>query len=106
MNNIIYDAVKDLIPYSKAIKSRQDGDFLILVNSICDYQFLNETAKDIYLQCDGNKTIDDILLYLVNSYDADIEILKSDLISIIRDLQCNDLLGVKRKYKSNRRCNI
>ncbi len=93
--DVIYNKLKKLKPYSIAMKTRENGDFLIVKNNHQDIFYLNDTSRYIYELCDGKKNIDDIYQKMLLEYDVSEELLRDDLISIIRDFQWKNILHLK-----------
>lgn len=92
-----YDLLKNYIPIHSYKKCRDNEDFLIVMNFEGDIYYLNETAKYIFLNFDGKKTIKDIFENMKNKYDANNEdelILKKDLTEIIRDFQWQNIINL------------
>ena len=54
--------------------------------------YLNDTAKDFILLCDGKRTVEDILVKMAEIYAVDEKILQIDIIDLIRDLQWKKIL--------------
>ena len=94
--DMVFETLKNLVPKQDYLKLRNDGEFLIVLNTNAEFQYLNATAKDIYIQCDGKKTIKDIYEYMLDEYDVDCEVMKHDIISVIREFQWKNLIVLKK----------
>lgn len=91
----IYDLLKDKTPIKLSLKERNDGDFLIVSSNDLKIHYFNETAKDFYNMIDGNSNIDSIISKLLILYDVKKNIIIKDLISLIREMQWNELIALK-----------
>ena len=91
----IYDLLKDKTPIKLSLKERTDGDFLIVSSNDLKIHYFNETAKDFYNMIDGNSNIDSIISKLLILYDVKKNIIIKDLISLIREMQWNELIALK-----------
>lgn len=93
--NLIYEKMNNLIPIRNEVKSREEGDFLIIASEKHNLQYLNQVAKDFFLAIDGNKTLEDIVVWFESEYEVSREQLENDLVELIRDLQWNDFILLK-----------
>lgn len=100
--NIIFEKMRELIPYKTCVKARANGNILIVSNFKHDIIYLNETSKDFYDLCDGSKNIYQIYLEMLNIYHVSPEEFENDIIGLIRDMQWNDLIGLKGAYTNER----
>lgn len=89
---LVYDSLKNMIPKILAIKQRENNEFLIVESADLQIFHLNETAKDFIELCDEQRNIDEIVDKLSTIYEVDIELLKNDIIDLIRDLQWKKIL--------------
>jgi len=92
---MVYELIKDLIPKKTCLKERNDGEFLIICNNDLSIYYLNETAKDFYQLADNSITFDEIVKKLTEIYDVDIDVIKKDMLHLVRDLQWKHLLVLK-----------
>lgn len=92
-----YELIKNLVPCQLFIKKRDDGEFLIILNEHLELYFLNETAKDFYTRCDSSKTIDDICNLMIEVFDVEENILKRDILFLIRDFQWQEIIELKER---------
>ena len=97
--NIVFEKIQDLIPIKTCIKTKENGDLLIVSNSKLDIIYLNETSKDFYAFCDGNRRISQIHQQMLDVYDISSEQLESDLVALVRDLQWKDLINLKGAHQ-------
>ena len=99
----LYNHFRDYIPLKSCIKKRTNYEFLIVMNENTDIFYLNDTARFIYENIDGNNTINDIYLSITREYDMlgmDENKIKKDLIEIIREFQCQKIIKLKEaKYE-------
>jgi hypothetical protein len=91
---MIYDHIKNLKPFSIAKKVRPEGNFLIAMSDDINIYYLNSVAADIYSLCNGDRSIENIFDHMLNEYDVQSEMLKSDIVRLIRDLQWNKIIGL------------
>lgn len=96
MSNI-YDILSNLIPVQDFIKSRENGEFLILMSEKLEIQYLNEVAKDFYLLINGKRSLEEITEILLEMYDVERNILEKDICQLLRDLQWKNLIILKEK---------
>lgn len=86
-----YDLLFDLIPVASCLKKRDNEDFLIVLSEDGELYYLNDTAKYIYSLFDSKRSIKDIFNLMKEEYEADSledeNILKHDIVEIIRDFQ-------------------
>ena len=94
--DIIFEEMSKLVPLKSVQKFRKDKDFLIVTTFNNEYHFLNEVATDIFLNCNGIFTIMDIYNIIKQTYEVDDNLLKKDLINIIRDFQWNHLIELAK----------
>lgn len=96
MNNI-YNLLKNLVLIPTFVKSKENGEFLILMSEKLEIQYLNEVAKDFYLLIDGKRDLEEIVNKLLEIYEVEKEVLKKDICCLLRDLQWKDLIVLKEK---------
>jgi len=63
-----------------------EHEYVILDRAGDRFYQLNGTARDIYLLCDGSRTLDDIARALCASYDVPLEIARQDTARTIEEL--------------------
>lgn len=93
--NIIFNKIKDLIPFKSCIKERENGNLLIVAGQNGEILYLNEVSKDFYKLCDGSKSISQICTEMLDIYDVEPNELETDLLTLIRDMQWKDILRLK-----------
>lgn len=92
----VYDKLKELIPIKKCQKFRKDKEFTIVTNLSNEFFYLNETASFIFLLCDGLNSIEVIQKSIQKEYEAESQIIKTDIVRVIRDLQWKGIIGLKK----------
>jgi hypothetical protein len=92
---MVFELIKNYKPFSIAAKTRKEGNFLIVMADDLSIYYLNQVALDFYNLCDGTISIEKALDILINEYDVDIEILKKDIMILIRDLQWSKIIRLK-----------
>lgn len=93
-----FNKMKNLIPFKKNLKTRANGDFLIVMNAQNSLFYLNATAWFVYENCQSNNTVEDIFKLLIKEFDIPVDMeeeVKSDIINIIRDFQWQKIIGIK-----------
>ena len=96
----IFDIIKDDIPLKNNLKERNNQEFVIISNEDLDVFYLNETAKFIWENCDGDSSIEEIYLRIMKEYDVESAVLKNDIIEVIRDLQWKKLILIRSISKN------
>ncbi len=96
---ILFDKMADWIPEKVCQKYRDDGEFVIVTNFSNKIIYLNSTAGDVFLMCDGKKTVEEICQSITCEYNVTMEILQNDIVKLIRDLQWNRLIKLRRNSK-------
>ena len=93
-----YSVVKKIllesVPHVEALKTRVEGEILVVVNRHKKLFLLNEVAKDFLLLCDGRR-LKEIIDELGEIYDVDKNQLTDDLIDAIQDLQYKRILRME-----------
>ena len=84
---MVYDMISNLIPFSTAIKSRDDGEFLVVAAQNHSIHYLNEVGKSFYEFIDNKRTISDIVKLICNEYDVENDIVENDILTLVRELQ-------------------
>lgn len=92
---IIYELIKNRIPVVIAVKQKENGDFLMIESRNLEIFHLNETAKDFILLCDGKKNISDIEEVFVTLYEIDKDVLRKDIVDLVRDLQWKKIISME-----------
>ncbi len=93
--NTAYNFLRGYIPVLNALKTREDGDFLIAANRNGDIYYLNGTAREMWGMLDGNMSIEGLCAKILGEYEVDREILEGDIVNFIRDLQWKKLIRLK-----------
>lgn len=94
-----YSVVKKIllesVPHVEALKTREEGEILVVVNRHKKLFLLNEVAKDFLFLCDGRQLLSEIIDELGEIYDVDKNLLTDDLIDTIQDLQYKRILRME-----------
>ena len=94
-----YSVVKKIllesVPHIEALKTREEGEILIVVNHQKKLFLLNEVAKNFLLLCDRRRQLKEIIDELGEIYDVDKNQLTDDLIETIQDLQYKRILRME-----------
>ena len=93
--NTAYNFLKEYIPIHNAIKTREDGNFLVALNRNNEIFYLNGTAREMWGFIDGITSVEGLCAKIISEYDVDRESLESDIVNFIRDLQWKKLIRIK-----------
>ena len=93
--NTAYNMLKDYIPVHNALKTRIDGEFMIVSNRSNEIYYLNEMAKYMWSFLDGNTNIEGLCNEILSEYDVERSSLECDIVNFIRDLQWKELIRIK-----------
>jgi len=86
-------SLKSILSRSESVVTRKTGDEYVIVpvsNDIADMTSvytLNETGAFIWEQIDGEKSISDIIMKVVNEYETDNITAEADVISFIENMR-------------------
>ena len=80
--------------YIIVLKTREEGEILIVVNHQKKLFLLNEVAKDFLLLCNSRR-LKEIIDELGEIYDVEKNLLTDDLIDTIQDLQYKRILRME-----------
>ncbi len=84
--------LKSILSQSASVVTRKTGNEYVLVpitNNIADMNSvytLNETGAFIWEQIDGKRSVEDIIIELVNEYDIDKQNAESDVFTFIENM--------------------
>ena len=93
--NAAYNFLREYIPLRSAVKTREDGDFLVALNRNNEIYYLNGTARDMWELLDGSTSIEGLCVKIMGEYEVDRETLEGDIVNFIRDLQWKKLIRIK-----------
>ena len=94
-----YHFFKDLIPEQSVWKTRHNSNFLLVTNHKFQFFVLNPVMRDIFLNANGERTIDQIVEILQSKYDVSLSVLKKDIVHAIRDLQWKKVIKLRADNK-------
>jgi len=86
-DSLIHDFVLAGFPENISIKRRLEGDILILMSRDLTLEFADSVAADFITLIDGKRSLLSIITELSKLYDADISIIKKDILELCRLLQ-------------------
>jgi hypothetical protein len=92
---MIYHYFKNLIPEQCAWKTRHNSNFLLLTNHKFQFFVLNPVMKDIFMNANGERTVEQIVQVLQSKYDVSLSVLKKDIVHALRDLQWKRLIKLR-----------
>ncbi len=95
--NTAYKILKSYIPVRNALKTREDGVFLVVSSSNNEIYYLNSMAKDMWSMLDGITSIEGLCVRILGEYDVERSILERDIVEFIRDLQWKKLICIRRQ---------
>lgn len=94
-----YSVVKRIllesVPHIEVLKTREEGEILVVVNRQKKLFLLNEVAKDFLFLCDGQRRLKEIIDELGEIYDVEKNQLTDDLVDTIQDLQYKRILRME-----------
>lgn len=96
-----YELLKNYIPVKQALKTREEGDMMIIANMNAEIYYLNGMARDIWGMLDGNITVEGLCAKILGEYEVDRETLEGDIVSFIRDMQWKRLMRLKEGRNPN-----
>ncbi|MCK4667510.1 PqqD family protein [Candidatus Dependentiae bacterium] len=83
---------------NKAILFRREKDKTVLLDELSGSPYyLESTGSYIWNIIDGKKNLKDILNELIEKFDSDKKVIKTDLIEFITELLENQIITVKKK---------
>lgn len=91
---VVKGILLESVPHVEAVKTREEGDILIVVGNDKRLLFFNEVAKDFLQRCDGRR-LKEIINELGEIYDVEKNQLIDDLIDTIQDLQYKRILRME-----------
>ena len=89
---MIFEWIKDKVPYSHYVKKRRNDDILIVCSENLMIYYFNSTASFFLDNADGKLTVNEIKEKFLQKYDVDEKELENDLVDMIRDLQWKKIL--------------
>lgn len=92
---VVKGILLESVPHVEAVKTREEGDILIVVGNDKRLLFFNEVAKDFLLLCNGQRRLQEIVDGLGEIYDVEKNQLIDDLIDTIQDLQYKRILRME-----------
>lgn len=93
--SIVKKILLESVPHVEALKTREEGEILVVVNRQKKLFLLNEVAKDFLQRCDGRRRLKEIIDELGEIYDVEKDLLTDDLIDTIQDLQYKRILRME-----------
>jgi coenzyme PQQ biosynthesis protein PqqD len=77
---------------AQVIAQKASNDFLLFNMRDGNYYSLNEVGCKIWELCDGTRTVAQLIAALATEYDAPAEILTSDVLELLEELQNGKLI--------------
>ncbi|MCL6589372.1 MAG: PqqD family protein [Firmicutes bacterium] len=109
MEQFVFDIIGKRVPTKLSGKIRKDGKHYLAISFVgaSTLVSLNKVAGEVYLRCDGKKTISDIVKELSELYpNVQLNILNKDVARCVRDLEVMRLITVvTQESESNAVCN-
>lgn len=93
--NTAYNFLKSYIPVQNALKTREDGEFLIASSRSNEIYYFNGMAKEMWAGLDGTTSIEGLCVRILGEYRVERGVLERDIIEFIRDLQWKKLIRIK-----------
>ena len=91
---MVYDWLKNKIPHPRYIKKKDNDDMLIVCGEDLSIYYLNKTAALFLRSVNDRDSIDVIKNRFLERFDVDEDVLKMDLVEIIRDLQWKKIIAL------------
>ncbi len=88
-------------PIYRKIRKEENDTILLATNEGLEIFFLNETALSFLCKVNGKKSLAEIFSELLEEYSVSEEILKRDLMLLVRDLQWKKLITFARSQVKN-----
>ena len=95
-----YQYMKMLIPEKCCQKYRVDSECVVVTNLENKMVFLNSTAGDIFMHCDGKSTIQEIAEAVLQEYEVEEKKIQEDIVTAIRDFQWNEIIALRHSTTS------
>lgn len=92
---VVWKWLENKKPINISLKQRLEGDVTVVCNKNMELHYLNKVAGFIFGLCDGNNTLDDIVIQLLKKFDVEESVLIADLMDIIRDLQFKRIIRLE-----------
>lgn len=93
---MIFPFFENIYPLPAWRKLRYEGDVVVIMNEELQIIYLNETAG-FFLDCvTGKRNIKDIVQIMANEYEVAEDVLKNDILLLLRDLQWNKLIKLSK----------
>ena len=96
-----YEQLKSYIPVKSALKTRPEGDMLIIANRNAEIYYLNGMAREIWRMLDGKISVEGLCAKILSEYDVKPVEVEADIVSFIRDMQWKRLMRLKEGEKRN-----
>ena len=93
--SFVYDKYKDLVVKPSFLKSRKDGEFLILMNNNLETIYLTGTAKEMVLAISSGIKVNELFQIFFSEYDVDESTLKNDIVDFIKDMQWKNMISLE-----------
>lgn len=97
--DILLNHLGGLYPRFEPLKSRLEGDILIVSNNNLELFYFNETAASFCNKADGTKTLNEIIDLMQQEYDVEPAELTNDMLNLVRELQWSQVLQMYRSAK-------
>lgn len=88
----VFPLMSKAIPKRNWRKTRQDGDFLIVMANNLRICYLNKTAAFLLQQVDGRRSVGEIADAMLEQFAVGREKLENDVVAVLRDLEHKGVL--------------
>lgn len=92
---ITWEWIKNRKPVNISIKSRMEGNVMVVYGKTLEISYLNKVGSRILQLSDGNNTIEDICNKLLQIYAVEKNELQADIVDLIRELQWKRLVRLE-----------
>ncbi|MCF2601696.1 PqqD family protein [Anaerovibrio lipolyticus] len=92
---IRWNWIKNKRPIDISLKSRMEGNILLVYGKTLEIIYLNKISARILKLSDGSHSLEDIMQILLDIYAVEEYKLKLDIISFIRELQWKRIIKLE-----------
>ena len=97
-DNESYSIIKSILlsskPKKQFLKAREESGVFLVTSNGMNLHFLNEIAGRFLSLCDGKVSVDNIIDEILLEYDVNRDVLESDILDLICDLQRKRLIYI------------
>ena len=91
----VFPLMSKAIPKRNWSKTRQDGDFLIVMANNLRISYLNKTAAFLLQQVDDRRSVGEIADAMLEQFSVGREKLENDVVAVLRELEGKGVLSLR-----------